>query len=114
MIPLRDTIPSARVPIVNYAVIAANVLVFCYEVSVGGRQAELLIKHWGLVPSNFAVETLLTSMFLHGGWLNVLGNMLYLYIFGEIVEDRLGRLRYLRFILLGAAAPGVTPSFSSA
>ena len=50
MIPLRDTIPSARVPIVNYAVIAANVLVFCYEVSLGGRQAELLIKHWGLVP----------------------------------------------------------------
>jgi len=113
MIPLRDTIPSARVPIVNYAVIAANVLVFCYEVSLGGRQAELLIKHWGLVPSNFAVETLLTSMFLHGGWLHVLGNMLYLYIFGDNVEDRLGHLRYLLFYLLCGAAAGATQALSS-
>src|SRR5437899_13080351 len=106
MIPLRDTVPSARVPIVNYTIIAANVLVFCYEVSLA-RHAEVFIEHWGLVPRHFALENLLTSMFLHGSWLHVLGNMLYLYIFGDNVEDRLGHLPYFLFYLLcGCAARG--------
>src|SRR5437870_8625368 len=112
MIPLRDTIPSARVPSVNHAIIAGNVLVFGYEASLG-RYAEAFIAHWGLVPRHFALENLLTSMFLHGSWLHVLGNMLYLYIFGDNVEDRLGHLRYLLFYLLCGCAAGGAQALSS-
>src|SRR5207247_8989451 len=112
MIPLRDTVPSARVPIVNVTSFAANVLVFCYEVSLA-RHAEVFIEHWGLVPRHFALENLLTSMFLHGSWLHVLGNMLYLYIFGDNVEDRLGHLRYLLFYLLCGCAAGGAQALSS-
>src|SRR5207247_497912 len=91
-------------------------LVFGYEVSLGGRQADAFIMRWGLVPRHFALANLLTSMFLHGGWLHVLGNMLYLYIFGDNVEDRLGHLRYFLFYLLcgcaagGAAGMGLGPA----
>ena len=62
MIPLRDTIPSGRVPIVNYAVIAGNLLVFGYEVSLGGRHADAFIMRWGLVPRHFALVNLLTKI----------------------------------------------------
>ena len=112
MIPLRDTIPSSRVPLVNYAIIAANLLVFGYEASLGGRRAETFLVHWGLVPRHFALENLLTSMFLHGSWLHVLGNMLYLYIFGDNVEDRLGHVRYLLFYLLCGCAAGAAQTLS--
>src|SRR5438046_7098112 len=112
MIPLRDTVPSARVPISNYTITAANVLLFCYEVSLA-RHAEVFIEHWGLVPRHFALENILTSMFLHGSWLHVLGNMLYLYIFGDNVEDRLGHLRYLLFYLLCGCAAGGAQALSS-
>ncbi|HYR96452.1 MAG TPA: rhomboid family intramembrane serine protease [Candidatus Binatus sp.] len=105
MIPLRDTIPSARVPVVNYAIIAANVVVFLYEASLG-RQVEAFIFTYGLVPRDFTFPSLLTSMFLHGGWLHLLGNMLYLYIFGDNVEDRLGHGRYVIFYLLCGMAAG--------
>jgi len=105
MIPLRDTIPSARVPVVNYAIIAANVVVFLYEASLG-PQVEAFIFTYGLVPRDFTFPSLLTSMFLHGGWLHLLGNMLYLYIFGDNVEDRLGHGRYVIFYLLCGMAAG--------
>jgi len=105
MIPLRDTIPSATVPVVNYAIIAANVIVFLYEVSLGPHVEAFIFAH-GLVPRDFAFTNLVTSMFLHGGWLHLLGNMLYLYIFGDNVEDRLGHGRYLIFYLLCGMAAG--------
>ena len=113
MIPLRDTIPSARVPVVNYVLVAANLLVFCYEASLGVRQSEALIRHWGLTPAHFGFTNLFTSMFLHGGLLHLLGNMLFLYIFGDNVEDRLGHLRYLVFYLLCGCAAGAAQALSS-
>jgi len=104
MIPLRDTIPSTRRPIVNHAIIVANLAVFLYEVSLG-RDLESFIFTHGLVPRDFMVRTLVTSMFLHGGWFHVLANMLYLWIFGDNVEDALGHGRYLLFYLIcGLAA----------
>jgi len=112
VIPLRDTIPSARVPIVNYAIIALNVLVFWHEVSLG-RHAEAFVMHYGLVPREFTFDTLLTSMFVHGGWMHLIGNMLYLYIFGDNVEDRLGHVRYLLFYFLCGAAAGATQSLTN-
>jgi membrane associated rhomboid family serine protease len=113
MIPLRDTIPSSRVPIVNYALIAANVLVFMHEASLE-PDAERFIYAWGLVPRDFAWEKLVTSMFIHGGLVHLLGNMLYLYIFGDNVEDRLGHGRYLVFYLLCGVAAGVGQAVTSA
>ena len=113
MIPLRDTIPSGRVPIFNYLIIAANVVVFAYETSLSDRQTVALIAHWGLIPVHFRFGNLLTSMFLHGGLLHLLGNMLFLYIFGDNVEDRLGHLRYLVFYLLCGAAAGAAQALSS-
>jgi membrane associated rhomboid family serine protease len=100
------------VPVVNYAIIAANVVVFLYEASLGNR-ADAFIVHWGLVPRHFGLANLLTSMFLHGGWLHLLGNMLYLYIFGDNVEDRLGHVRYLLFYLLCGFAAGGAQALSS-
>ena len=117
MIPLRDTIPSSRFPIVNIAFIALNVVCFLYEISLG-YGAERFIEVFGLVPARFqampsiGVVTLVTSMFLHSGWLHLIGNMLFLYIFGDNVEDRLGHVRYVVFYLLSGAAAGLAQIYS--
>jgi len=112
MIPLKDTIPSRTVPFVNYTIILINLLCFLYQLSLGPHLEKFLYA-WGVVPAQFfaplsighlhlsqRILPLFTSMFLHGGWLHFLGNMLYLYIFGDNVEDRLGHARYLLFYLL--------------
>ena len=112
VIPLRDTIPSSRVPVVNYTIIAANVAVFLHEARLGPR-TEAFLFTYGLVPREFMVTTLFTSMFVHAGWLHVLGNMLYLYIFGDNVEDRLGHIRYVVFYLLCGAAAGATHALTA-
>lgn len=112
VIPLRDTIPSSRVPVVNYTIIAANVAVFLHEATLGPR-TEAFLFTYGLVPREFMVTTLFTSMFVHAGWLHVLGNMLYLYIFGDNVEDRLGHIRYVVFYLLCGAAAGATHALTA-
>jgi membrane associated rhomboid family serine protease len=88
------------------------VVVFLYEASLGNR-ADAFIVHWGLVPRHFGLANLLTSMFLHGGLLHLLGNMLYLYIFGDNVEDRLGHVRYLLFYFLCGFAAGGAQALSS-
>ena len=112
VIPLRDTIPSSRVPVVNYTIIGINVVVFLHEVTLGSR-AESFLFTYGLVPREFTLATLFTSMFVHAGWLHVLGNMLYLYIFGDNVEDRLGHVRYVLFYLLCGAAAGATHALTA-
>ena len=112
MIPLRDTVPSSRFPLVNWTLIAANIVVFVYQLSLGSRLEEFIFTH-GLVPRHFTFVTLLSSMFLHGGWLHVLGNMLYLYIFGDNVEDRLGHARYLAFYVLCGMAAGATQAITA-
>jgi len=112
VIPLRDTVPSARFPIVNYLIIGTNVAVFLYELSLGDRVEAFIFAH-GLVPRDFTFWDLVTSMFLHGGWLHLIGNMLYLYIFGDNVEDRLGHVRYLVFYLLCGMAAGAAQAITS-
>ena len=115
MIPLRDTIPARRFPVVNTAIIALNVLVFLFESLMGPGQLERVTFTWGLVPAYFWQEggvfawiTVLTSMFMHGGWWHLISNMLALYIFGDNVEDRLGPVRYIFFYLCaGLAASAV-------
>jgi membrane associated rhomboid family serine protease len=104
MIPLRDIIPSRTTPFVTIALIGLNTLAFLYELSLGD-EVDRFIRSWGLVPAEYSVVTLFTSMFLHGGVLHVAGNMLYLWIFGDNVEDRMGHGRFVVFYLgCGAAA----------
>jgi membrane associated rhomboid family serine protease len=104
LIPLRDIIPSRTTPVVTISLIAVNVLVFLYELSLG-RDVDAFTLYYGLVPAAFSWVAVFTSMFLHGGFLHVAGNMLYLWIFGDNVEDRMGHGRFLVFYLLcGVAA----------
>lgn len=105
MIPLRDVIPSRTTPYVTIALIAVNALVYLYEMTLGETALEEFILYFGLVPAAFSWVAMLTSMFLHGGLLHVGGNMLFLWIFGDNVEDRMGHGRFVVFyVLCGAAA----------
>ncbi len=99
MIPLRDIIPSRTTPFVTVGLIAVNVLVFLYQQALFPQSAVAFVYTWAMVPATFALPTLVTSMFLHGGWLHLIGNMLYLWIFGDNVEDRVGHLRFVVFYL---------------
>lgn len=107
MIPLRDDIPSSTFPIVNYLLIAANLAIFGFELSLGRSLDQYIFSHAvipaqvvsiGLTADQFVRMTV--TMFLHGGWLHVLSNMLYLWIFGDNVEDRMGHFKYLVFYLI--------------
>jgi membrane associated rhomboid family serine protease len=103
MFPLSDVIPSRTVPFVTIGLIVANSLVFLYMLSLPGGARESVVAAYAVVPARFSVPTLFTSQFLHAGWMHIIGNMLYLWIFGDNVEDRLGHVRYLLFYL-GAGA----------
>ncbi|HEY8869500.1 MAG TPA: rhomboid family intramembrane serine protease [Candidatus Limnocylindrales bacterium] len=120
MIPLRDANPTRQFPIVTVLLIVACTIAFIYEIglsSSGGDAAlERFISTYGAVPDRItaslgahdytspAMLGILSSMFLHGGWLHLIGNMLYLWIFGNNVEDRFGRLPFIVFYLLGGIA----------
>jgi membrane associated rhomboid family serine protease len=99
MIPLRDVIPSRTVPFVTVTIIVLNALAWFLELSMTERELTRFLFVYGVVPAAFSVPTLITSMFLHGSWSHVIGNMWYLWIFGDNVEDRLGHARYLFFYL---------------
>ncbi len=90
MFPLSDVIPSRTTPYVTITIIALNALAFLYQLQLDSSAVQLLWQHFGLVPAHFAWTAVLSSMFLHAGWLHLLGNMLYLWIFGDNVEDSLG------------------------
>jgi membrane associated rhomboid family serine protease len=107
MIPLRDVIPSRTFPFINISLIVANALAFILELSMSDAGFEPFLRAFALVPRHFSWTTVFTSMFIHGGWLHFLGNMLYLWIFGDNVEDRLGHARYLVFYLLCGTAAAV-------
>jgi membrane associated rhomboid family serine protease len=106
MIPLKDNIKSRSLPFVNWILIALNGFGFYKELSQPPQALAAFLTRWSLVPAKLAAApdvlwpTLFTSMFLHGGWLHLLGNMLYLWIFGDNVEDRMGHRRYFLFYLL--------------
>jgi membrane associated rhomboid family serine protease len=105
MLPLKDNIPSRSFPIVNWTLIAINVVVFLWTVSLG-QAGDVVVATLGLVPARLLAypdlwqgTTVITSMFLHSGWLHLIGNMLALYIFGDNIEDRMGHIPYLIFYL---------------
>jgi membrane associated rhomboid family serine protease len=105
MIPLRDVIPSRTFPLFTVTFIVLNSLAFLFEQSLSSRDLEQFVYMYGVVPARLDVVTLFTSMFLHSGWMHFLGNMLFLWIFGDNVEDRLGHVRFVLFyVLCGVAA----------
>ena len=112
MFPLQDTIPSRSVPLVTWTIIFINTIAFFYELLIPADELERFVSLVGFVPARFADDagaawTLVTCMFLHGGWAHFIGNMWMLYLFGDNVEDRMGPVRYLIFYLLCGMGAGL-------
>ena len=109
MIPLRSTERVQSTTFVVGILIALNVLIFLFQASLDPYALERFVEHWGIVPDSISgnLQTLLTSMFLHGGWLHLLGNMLFLWVFGRNVEDLIGGRRFLAFYLCCGLAAGI-------
>lgn len=121
MIPLKDMTPRRSVPVVTLLLIAVNVIIFAYQFLLGPTAGEALIRTYGLVPSKIglalagrhytlaqALLPFFTCMFLHGGFLHIIGNMLFLWVFGGNVEDRLGHIPYLVFYTVCGIASGIS------
>ncbi|MFH1259565.1 MAG: rhomboid family intramembrane serine protease [Elusimicrobiota bacterium] len=115
MIPLKNNIHSRHFPLINYLLILVNSGIFAYQLRLNYfHQLDNFVFNWAVIPVKLIEHpglewpTLFGSMFLHGGWLHLLGNMLYLYIFGNNVEDKLGHLRYLIFYLTCGLLAGIT------
>jgi membrane associated rhomboid family serine protease len=105
MIPLRDVIPSRTTPYITVTIIVLNALAWFYELALPRDVLPVFLQVYGVVPAAFSAPTLISSMFLHGSWFHVIGNMWYLWIFGDNVEDRVGHGRFIIFYLLcGIAA----------
>ncbi|MGI6632159.1 MAG: rhomboid family intramembrane serine protease [Bacillota bacterium] len=128
MIPIRDTQRSRTRPVVNWLLILVNLLVFIYELGLSDRALNLFTVKYGVIPAvltdsgSFTRETLMmtsgwfslvTSLFVHVGWVHVLGNLMYLFIFGDNVEDRMGHGRYLAFYLTSGIIASLAHVFSS-
>jgi membrane associated rhomboid family serine protease len=127
MIPLKDMSPRRSVPVMTLLIIAANVAVFLYQVSLPEHAADAFIMRYGLVPAKISAALagshrvtladglipLFTCMFLHGGWLHIIGNMWFLWVFGGNVEDRLGPVTYLVFYLVAGLGSGVAQTLFS-
>ena len=114
MIPIRDQLPTRNIPFINYLLIAANIVVFIFQ-WLAGPNEEALIYQFALIPSNFIssitlgdVADIFTSMFMHAGFAHIGGNMLYLWIFGDNVEDSMGPGKYLLFYLIGGIVASLT------
>lgn len=125
MIPIRDVNPSRSFPIVTIIFIIINVFIFLYELSLG-RNLEEFFNFFALIPGKYfdrgalgglnylkRLYPFITSQFLHGGWMHLIGNMWFLWIFGDNIEDRLGHGKYILFYLLCGVAAGLTHVYSN-
>lgn len=120
MIPIRDNIKSGSFPLFAVGLILANFFVFYQELLLNDRELSRFILTYGLVPASFTASLnqgffnltpylpLLTNLFLHGGWMHIIGNMWYIWIFGDNIEDRMGHVRFLLFYLLCGIAANMT------
>lgn len=104
MFPFRDHNPSNRTPYVTWTLIAINIVVFASYATSDPRATAMVFYNWGLVPTLSSPETFVTSMFLHGGLMHLAGNMLFLYVFGDNVEDQMGHVGFALFYLANGLA----------
>ncbi len=107
MIPLRALLARQSTPITTLLIIAANVFCFLFETVQPGYLQSSFLAHYALVPDRLHPTALITSMFLHGGWLHLIGNMWFLWVFGSHVEDAIGSAKFLFFYLICGVASGV-------
>jgi membrane associated rhomboid family serine protease len=121
MIPLHDDNPTRRIPWLTMLLIAANSVIFAIEASMGTEELNSFLLQWAFVPQRFFASplspdqliTFVASLFLHGGWLHLIGNMLFLWIFGNNIEDRLGVVRFGLFYLACGIAATLAQAFAS-
>lgn len=113
MIPLRALLYRHSTPVMTLLIIAVNVLCFFYELSLPPYVREAFIDHYGLVPDQLHLSPLLTSMFLHGGWLHLIGNMWFFWVFGSHIEDAVGPAKFLLFYLLSGIVSAIVQFFTS-
>ena len=126
MLPIRDDIPSRRFPAATLAIIAVNTLVFLWELQLGPQRLERALVELAIIPVRYSdpdiaqffglseqLRPFFSSMFLHGGWVHLIGNMWTLWIFGDNVEDRLGRGKYLLLYLGSGVAAGLLHIFTN-
>jgi membrane associated rhomboid family serine protease len=111
MFPLRDDRPTYSAPIVTTLLIVACALVFFFELSLDEYSRDYFINQYGLVPAHMRPVTLVSSMFLHGGWMHIIGNMLFLWAFGKSLEDAMGHSKFLAFYMICGVAAGITHVF---
>jgi membrane associated rhomboid family serine protease len=108
MFPLRDDRPTFSPPVVTTLLIVACAIVFFFELSLDDYSRDYFINHYGVVPARLRPVTLLTSLFLHGGWTHIIGNMLFLWAFGKSLEDAMGHTKFLMFYLVCGITAGIT------
>src|SRR6267142_5776623 len=108
MLPIGDNIPARNRPVATWLLIIVNSLAFLVELAIPEPALEELFHVFGLVPAGLTAWALLTSMFIHGGWLHILANMWTLWIFGDNVEDRMGPVRFTIFYLVCGSIAGLT------
>jgi membrane associated rhomboid family serine protease len=114
MFPLRDDQPIRSTPVICILLIVLNAVIFLHEMQLEDYSRNYFIAHYGLVPDHLRLSSLITSQFLHGGWLHIIGNMIFLWAFGRTLEDAMGGLKFLAFYLLCGAAAGLTQVFVNA
>ena len=114
MFPLRDDRPTYTPPIVTTLLIVACSFVFLYELTLDDYTRDYFISRYALVPARLRASSLITSMFLHGGWSHIIGNMLFLWAFGKSLEDAMGHTKFLSFYLICGVAAGITQMFFNA
>lgn len=107
MFPLRDDRPTYTPPIVTTLLIVACAFVFLHEISLDEFSRNYFVARYAMVPAHFTLATVVTSMFLHGGWLHIIGNMMFLWAFGKSLEDAMGHGKFLAFYLLCGVAAGI-------
>ena len=114
MFPLRDDQPKYSKPVICVLLIVLNAVIFLHEMQLEDYSQNFFISRYGLVPDHFHYYALITSQFLHGGWLHIIGNMVFLWGFGRSLEDAMGGFKFLAFYLLCGCAAGLTQAFMSA
>src|ERR1700733_5012775 len=111
MFPLRDNRPTSTFPLVTVLLIAACVLVFLHQSLLDDFSQNDFIVRYALIPAHFRPITLVTSMFMHAGWLHIIGNMIFLWAFGKSLEDAMGHVKFLGFYLICGIAAGIVQVF---
>ena len=112
MFPISDVIPSRTRPVVTIGLIAVNALIFLYQLQLDDVTVQRLVFRFGVIPARFSYVDVVTSMFLHADFLHFLGNMIFLWIFGDNVEDRLGHTKYVLFYLGSGAIAAIAQVFA--